>query len=252
MCTPPREASSVGCKRSGSISKGLRHASRVKKVTAAGDARLQQIWVELKAANPDLRTAHYNVELLAAAEAAVNQGLGKERSGDLPAAERLALRALLPAGGRVAQLRVWTSYLHALEADRAAAATLAEQVAKSAATASLGPRMSAPSAQSAALPAFRWSFGSPASTLGPPRPHPVVWDLVPKRAIGAGVSSPAVFLSTMRQVAPCAKFCDMDSRKSTPRPPRLASYVRVQVKAEAEARAMCERVLGVRGGRSNF
>ena len=67
-----------------------------------------------------------------------------------PYAEHLALRALLPAGGCVAKLRVWTSYLHALEAERSRAAALAEQVATS--TTSLGPRVSDPST---ALAAFK-------------------------------------------------------------------------------------------------
>ena len=112
-----------------SAAPALPQTRRVAPKTAAGSAaattespderaaaeRLQPLWAELRATIPELRAAHYSPLLLEAAVAAVNRGLGKQQAATMPDAERVALRALLPTGGRVERLLVWTHRLHQLQ-----------------------------------------------------------------------------------------------------------------------------------------
>ena len=171
-------ASSAGPAKRSSSRVAQKTAEHDARATPDGDGAAACLWHELKGAFPALRSAHFSAPLLLAAKAAVKQGVGKERSGQLPDAERAALRALLPAGGRVDKLRVWSSYLHRLNAQRAAAGT----VASVARDGHLGPRVAAQRARAhdAILADLVWELdpldadATPSGT-GPPLPHPVVW-----------------------------------------------------------------------------
>ena len=206
MCTPPRAASSAAPQQRAStrgIRKSNGRAALADANTISDDDQLQLLWLELKSAFPRLRAAHVSKPLLLAAEQAVKQELGRPRTGVLPRAEHLALQALLPPGGRVEKLRVWTSHLHNLAAVRASAAAVAEQAATR--DTSLGPRRPTLSQ----LASFCWTLGESATTLGPEQPRPVVWELVPTRAIGAGLKSPKSALRTLLKLAPSAAARNM-------------------------------------------